>query len=347
MSSYKLTTLTVLPIPVHLLAEGQPLPFVFDDFSLALRLGVRCKTLWYCIRCKEKLYSKFTIPKANGTRRPIHHPRRVLKWVQKRIASVILKPLPVLDCVGAYVPGRGCRDSAEQHTQKGVLVKIDLANFFPSHTRARVRNFFHDLGYSHWVSGLLGDLTTVVDAGRHFVPQGSPASPMLCNHIAQRYFDVPLLRALQGTGWTYTRYSDDLTFSHPADQSTAEIEQLIALVRQHAYDARYRINWSKLRVQRRTTRQQVLGMVVNVHPNIPRDVYKRYRAIITNCFNYGFLPNALWYGGDFIEAPQAFASHLHGKVSYFKSINPNKGEKLTLLLREAIEKHRDETFDIP
>jgi hypothetical protein len=126
-----------------------------------------------------------------------------------------------------------------------------------------------------------------------------------------------------------------------------EIERLVALVREHAYAAHYRINWPKLRIQRRTTRQQVLGMVVNQHPNIPRDVYKRYRAIITNCLNYGFLPNALWYGGDFIEAPQAFASHLQGKVSYFKSINPVKGEKLVTLLHEAIEKHRDEKFDIP
>lgn len=327
------------------MSADQPLPFILDDFSLALYLGVRCKTLWYCVTAKKDLYSTFTIAKANGKRRPIHHPKRILKYIQRRISQVILSRLPVLPCVGAYVKGKSCRDSAEQHVQKNVLIKLDLQDFFPSHTRTRVRNFFKDLGYSHWVAGLIADLCTVHENGRHFVPQGSPASPSLCNHIAQRYLDTPLLAALEGSGWTYTRYSDDLALSHADAVTRSEVDALIARVDALAKGAGYRINWKKLRIQRPPTRQKMLGMVVNQHPNIPRDVYRRYRNIIFNCLEYGFFPNALRYGGEFIDAPQAFASHLKGKVSYFQSINPVHGAQLAEVLQRAIERHQNESFE--
>ena len=120
MSSYKQTTLTTIEIPQPP-SEG---PLIIDDFALALTLGIRCKTLWYCIDRKQHLYKRFTIPKKNGKKRVIFNPQPVLKHVQKRINDVLLKQFAVQDCVGAYVEGRSCRDSAVRHAGHKVRVAI-------------------------------------------------------------------------------------------------------------------------------------------------------------------------------------------------------------------------------
>lgn len=351
MSSYKTTTLSKIPIPEPL--AHPDLPFIVDDFSLALHLGVRCKTLWYCITGGRRLYHRFTIKKSSGKPRYIYNPNNVLKFLQRRLDKVVLSKLPLLDCVGAYVEGKSCRDSAVQHVQKGVVVKIDLADFFPSHTRARVRRFFRDvLGYSHFVAGLMASLCTVKEEVRNrngekkvrtIVPQGSPVSPRLCNLIAQHMLDTPLLAVLeQGGGWAYTRYSDDLVLSHPGDVQNKDVDALVKLVIEHVHRAGYRINPDKLRIQRRWHRQKMLGMVVNEHPNIPRDVYRRYRAIVHNCLREGFTVNALRYGDEYADTPGSFVSHLQGKFSYFHSVNPVRAARLSETLKRAVQEHTDE-----
>lgn len=361
MSSYKTTTLTRIPVPDPL--AHPDLPFIIDDFSLALHLGVRCKTLWYCIEGlnymlgpryqNTRMYKKFTIKKSSGKPRYIYNPNNVLKFIQRRLDKYILGKLPLLDCVGAYVAGKSCRDSAAQHVQKGVLVKIDLADFFPSHSRARVRRFLRDvLGYSHFVAGLMATLCTVKesirtksgkDKVRTLVPQGSPVSPRLCNLIAQSALDAPLLAVLEhGGGWSYTRYSDDLVLSHPEDVQNKDVDALVKLVIDHVHRAGYRINPDKLRIQRRWHRQKMLGMVVNQHPNIPRNVYRKYRAVVHNCLRQGFTVNALRYGDAYADTPGTFLTHLQGKISYFHSVNAERATVLSDVLKQAVERHTDE-----
>jgi RNA-directed DNA polymerase len=356
VSSYKKTVLTTLELPP---AARDDVPFIIDDYALALYLGVRCKTLWYLIGQKAYMYKRFTIPKSDGRVRVIYSPKDRLKHVQRRIDQRILRKLPVLECVGAYVEGRSCRDSAARHTGHHVRIAMDLKDFFPSHTRAQIRHFFKEtVGYSHFVAGLLADICTVQERRapfrtmsepditaddakfKHFVPQGSPASPMLCNLVAQERLDRPVLEALNGTGWVYTRYSDDLSISHPERKTRKEVDAIIELMRKLITNAGYRTNPKKLKIQRCWRRQRMLGMVVNSdHPNIPVDVYRRYRAIIHNCLLRGFEENAVRYGFDPVEG---FASHLRGKVAYFMQTNPQRAVHLHDELMAALVRHEPE-----
>lgn len=335
MSCYRTTQLSTIDASVDPRPE---LPLVIDDFTLALRLGITCKGLWWRIKYKRALYKTFTIPKANGKARIIMNPADPLKCVQRRIDALFLKPLPLLDCVGAYVVGKSCLDSAKRHVNHDVRIGMDLKNFFPSHSRARVRHYFIQYaGYNHFVASLLADLCTAHMGKRHAVPQGSPLSPSLCNLIAQETLDKPLLKTLESTGWVYTRYSDDLTLSHP-DLKTSQytITDIVTLVTQHALAAGYRINKRKLKVQKRHHRQEMLGIVINEHPNINRQTYRRYRAILTNCIRDGFEVNALRYGWD---PPETFIDHLQGKCSYFNSVNVSKAQQLLTLLNKAKQKY--------
>lgn len=323
MSSYKKTEFIEFQLPP---APRDNLPFILDDYALAMRLGVRCRTLWLCIVRKRKRYSIFTIPKANGKKRLIHNPDRVMKYIQRMIMRRILSKMPLLDCVGAYVPGKNCKDAASRHVGHAVRVGMDLHDFFPSHTRGRVRWFFHNhCGYSQYVSGLLGDLCTAPFGPKDKVPQGSPASPSLCNVMAQEALDKPILEHLKDTGWVYTRYSDDLTFSHPEDKSRAEVDKLIKDIQRLIVAGGYRTNKRKTKVQRRWRRQKMLGMVINEKTSIPKDIYRRYRAILHNCAQTGFATNAARYGWN---GEGSFQEHLLGKVSYFVSIDPERGKKL-------------------
>jgi RNA-directed DNA polymerase len=350
MSSYKRTTLTRLEVPPTIPPEA---PFVIDDFALALTLGVRCKTLWYCISRKAHLYKRFTIPKKSGKKRIIFNPRPVLKHLQQRLNETVLKQVTTLDCVGAYVVGKSCRDSAMRHAGHKIRIAMDLKDFFPSHSRARVRHYFKEvIGYSHQVAGLIADLCTAPEKiegpkphVKHIVPQGSPASPTLCNLIAQEYLDKPVLAALEGSGWVYTRYSDDISLSHPEVQGREEVDALIELMRKLILGAGYRTNKEKTKVQRHYRRQQMLGMVINSdHPNIPADIYRRYRAILHNCVRDGFECNAVRYG---FEPVEGFLAHLQGKIAYFGQVNPAKAGKLKSCLAEAIAIHGEDITDDP
>jgi len=354
MSSYKKTDLTEIPLIPRLPPE---LPYAIDDFSLAMHLGVKCRTLWYVITNKRRMYRYFTLPKSSGGVRQIFNPHKNLKYLQKQLDQRLLKLMPTQDCVGAYVLGKSCRDSAQRHAGHKVRIAMDLRDFFPSHSRAMVRHFFQWVGYPHVVSGLLADLCTAqqwvtpvhpvpgAKAGywRHFVPQGSPASPTLCNLIAQESLDNPVLRMIEGSGWVYTRYSDDLTLSHPEDKPHTDVNTLVTRMTELIQAAGYRTNRRKLKIQRHHHQQCMLGMVINTHPNIPREVYRRYRAIIKNCYEQGFEINALRYG---FEPPQAFADHLRGKVSYFNSVNPERAATLMTILNQASQRHTTE-FDNP
>ena len=337
MSSYKATSILYIDTPADGSHITQPFPWVFDDFSLALQLGIRCKTLWYCVQTKDHMYKRFTIPKRTGGRRVIHAPEPAIKYIQKRIHEVLLKPYPLLDCVGAYVEGRSCLDSAKVHVGQGVRIGMDLKNFFPSHSRAHVRRFFKEYyGYNHFVASLLADLCTVHEGSRHYTPQGSPASPMLCNVMAQESLDREILAKLCPYGWAYTRYSDDVSLSHPDDLPSKEVNRAIKMVGKIAQNCGYRVNLKKTKVQRRWRQQKMLGMVINVKPNIARTTYRRYRAILHNCLHQGnsvgegVLINALRSQWD---PPESFISHLEGKVSYFASVSDVRGAKLKSMLQ--------------
>jgi RNA-directed DNA polymerase len=136
------------------------------------------------------------------------------------------------------------------------LVKMDVRHFFESIREPRVYQVFSGLGYGALVSFELSRLCTRLsqqhtakpatsDEGESSIPykrapeghlpQGAPTSPMLAN-LAVRQLDDILHEIGQRTGWTYSRYADDLAFStnDPSTRGRAmEISKLAerALVR--------------------------------------------------------------------------------------------------------------------
>lgn len=89
------------------------------------------------------------------------------------------------------------------------------------------------------------------------LPQGAPSSPNLSNAI-YRSFDEDVGSYSSRNGWRYTRYADDLTFSGSGNQYN-----LISDVEEFLNKEGLELNYKKIRVMRRSSRQISCGVVLN------------------------------------------------------------------------------------
>ena len=222
----------------------------------------------------------------------------------------------------------------------GVKIHMDLKDFFGSTRRSWIRQYFHEVvGYNHYVSGLLAQILTtdlVDEKTKHVhagVPQGAKTSGDICNLVADWKIDQAILAALPE--WVYSRYADDIYLTHPKNLPPAEVDKVIHEVERLINNSGYRLNRRKLHVQRPHRQQRVLGIVVNKKANMPKQEYRRMRAILTNCIDHGF-------EAEFKRAKKDSAGQmmtwLSGKVSYYQMIAPNKGNRLRAMLDVAKKK---------
>src|SRR5262249_9347798 len=218
--------------------------------------------------------------------RAIWAPMPLLKAAQHWILHNIAEKLPVHGAVHGFLPGRSTLSNAAAHTDPRIVLKMDVKDFFPTVTLARVKGIFRKAGYREQVATLLALLCTesprevveregqtyYVSLGPRCLPQGAPTSPALTNTLCLR-LDRRLSGLAARLGWRYTRYADDLTFSLPAGHPGGpKTGALMGLVKRVVEAEGFRLHPDKTRVHRRGGRQQVTGLVVNGGgpPRVPR-----------------------------------------------------------------------------
>lgn len=285
-------------------------------------------------------------PKASGSARLVEAPKPRLKAIQRRLLDTVLAPIPAHDAAHGFRPGRSVRTFAAPHAGRRVVLKLDLRDFFPTVTDARVVAVFLTAGYPEPVSRLLAGLCTnrvpaavwrvpgAPAAGpdtwrsrrlylQPHLPQGAPTSPALANLCAHR-LDLRLTGLAAAAGATYTRYADDLVFS-----GGPELERSVGRFAVHAgataIEEEFAVHDRKTRVMRRGVRQRVAGVVVNAHPNVARDEYDRLKAVLHNCARLG--PSSQNRDGH-----DDFRAHLTGRVAHVSMLNPVRGRKLREML---------------
>ena len=130
----------------------------------------------------------------------------------------------------------------------------------------------------------------------HVLPQGSPCSPVISNLIGN-ILDVRLAKLASDNGCTYSRYADDLTFStnkqiFPPDiarlvQGQAHMWELGDKLQDIIARTGFTVNPAKTRMEYRTSRQDVTGLVVNAKVNIRSDYRRRVRSMCHRLFMTG------------------------------------------------------------
>lgn len=287
-------------------------------------------------------YRYRALTKNDGGLRLIEAPKRRLKELQRMVLREILANIPPHRAAHGFVPSRSIQTFAAPHVGRDVVLRMDLKDFFPGISAARVEAFFRTAGYPGTVAALLrGICTNAVPnsywrhAGSAFsferirdareiyspphLPQGAPSSPALTN-ICMHRVDCRLAGLAHAAGSQYTRYVDDLAFSGGKDfaQSVERFAvHAAAILLQEGFVVHHR----KTRVMRQGVRQHLAGLVVNVHPNIARRDFDELKAILSNCVRHD--PESQ------NRASHAhFRAHLEGRISFVAMINPAKGARL-------------------
>ena len=301
----------------NLLEKGYPV--IFTVTNLAVFFNLSTKGLHF-LSNSDKCYSTFCIPKPNGSQREINAPIPKLMWIQRWILENILQKISVSDANTAYTPGSSIIKNAIPHVGAKVVIKMDIESFFPSISFERVMSVYLEIGYVYSVALLL----TKLSCHKGKLPQGAPTSPMLANIICRR-LDLRLGNLAKKLGFQYTRYADDLTFS--GNGMTDGLEKSVKKIVQ---SEGFSLSLKKTKVMRRNTSQRVTGLVINDKPNIPREYYRRIRAIIHNCIKDGVHKQNL-EGDD--EA--VFKQRLYGYAYYIHSVNQKLGNNLLQLLEHV------------
>lgn len=238
-------------------------------------------------------YARFTVPKRRGGLRPLEAPNEKLKALQRTVLHRLLNALPTHPAATGFTRGKSIVDNARPHAARGVVINLDLADFFPSITAERVEALFRSLGWDAAASTILTRICT--SDGR--LPQGAPTSPALSNLICKK-LDARLAALVKRYGGVYTRYADDLTVSFPAMGRNKRLRprprgrpplgrpeqivgrQVLTWLRAIIESEGFRIQMKKkVRVLRPHQRQTATGLVLNQQVNLPRTTRRLIRAL--------------------------------------------------------------------
>ena len=276
-------------------------------------------------------YHRFLIPKRTGAPRLIASPKPELREAQGWVKREILSKLePELEAK-AFKKETNIKDNAQIHSGKGLVIRVDLSDFFFSITFPRVRGFFISLGYNPGISTVPALLCTESDRtkvtyknedwfiaqGDRRLPQGACTSPALSNLIARR-LDRRIRNYLASMDeeWSYTRYADDLAISH--SKSDAEVKKVLKALQKIVPDEGFSINEKKTAIMRSPHRQMITGLILNdQEPRIPRPYLKKVRAMVHQAdqlYKRGAIPENLY--------------EIKGKLSFIKMIMPQHVEKI-------------------
>src|SRR5262249_54344595 len=133
-----------------------------EDVAAALGISVKTLRHFSIHRDAERVvhYTSFAIPKRSGGERLIMAPKRRLKALERKLVERLVRRLAGSEQAHGFRAGRSVRTGAERHVGRRVLLQMDLKDFFPSVTFARVRGLLIALGYGYPVATTLAVLMT-------------------------------------------------------------------------------------------------------------------------------------------------------------------------------------------
>jgi retron-type reverse transcriptase len=305
--------------------------------DLLKAIGFRESDLWLTSRpagARGSFYVEFKIPKRNGFR-TLAAPRPRLKGAQRLLLDSFFNALPLHPAAHGFRPNRSIITNAKPHVGAGLVVKMDLQDFFPSVHYRRVEGLMWKLGHTREVARALARLTTYhskLPNGRSVqpgvLPQGAPTSPVIANLISKG-LDGRLTGLAKKWGAQYTRYADDLTFSFK-ERHPPKLERFLWWVNAICQQEGFIENASKRRLLRSGSRQSVTGLVVNEKVSVPRHVRRRFKAILHNVKKNGLAAEA--------RGRKDFAQWFRGMAAYLAMVHPEQGKKWLTEVRAILKK---------
>lgn len=261
-----------------------------------------------CWPITDKHYRPFTIKKRNGTERELVTVDKNLQEIQSNLLIYLGNHHEVSKYAHGFVAkdleskpsnknkkesladrlrNKGVITNALPHTNKKVVISLDLKDFFPSITFPRVMGLLKTkaFNYSNKEAAILATLICLpksIDSKRG-LPQGAPTSPIISNLLCKK-LDCQLGKIAGKYDLTYTRYADDLTFS-TNNLKRISANEIISRVTDCVKRNGFVINNPKTKIMYSNQRQMVTGIVVNDGLNLPKNEVDAIRATLHNLEN--------------------------------------------------------------
>ncbi|WP_392564400.1 reverse transcriptase domain-containing protein [Orbus wheelerorum] len=283
----------------------------------------------------DSYYNSFTIAKKNGGTRLISAPKKSLKIIQSRIKILLDYYYRPKRAAHGFIISKGIKTNAEQHVKRKYVLTIDLENFFSTITFPRVYGMFKSapFNFNNKVAAILAQACVY----KNQLPQGAPTSPVISNIIAAT-LDKKLSFLAKKHGITYTRYADDITFSFNQPPHPALVENLDNglykignNLNEIVESCGFLINKQKFRLQKKSQRQEVTGLIVNKKVNVNRNYLRITRSMIhkwckdKNKASEEFVkvnnPNIKI--SNLNQKVDIFRNHIYGRLSFIRMIRGN------------------------
>lgn len=306
---------------------------LIDGWGLCEPLSGRRILRFVTKKSRQEGYIDFTIPKKSGGVRKISAPVKPLKDIQYAINILLQAIFTPSDSAMGFVTGRNVRDNAMIHIGQTCIFNIDIENFFPSITKIMVRKALQrELGdtlTSNDVINIICSLCTVPNNdGIEVLPQGAPSSPILSN-IVLKILDNEMSVLAERAGYRYSRYADDMTFSHskPIRRMNRYWEsRVFNIVERYGL----KVNDSKTKTYVRGIRQEVTGVIVSDKLNVSRQYVKQLRVLLHLWEKYGYEQAQTIFSRDFCKGVNKnLCNVIEGKINYLEIIFGTKTEKFS------------------
>ena len=306
----------------------------YKEFLLSLNL-FKCeekdkylKTLYSISNNVENNYDVYKIKKRNGKFRTIHKPNKLLKTIQKNILSNILNNKKISKYARAYHRKISLKDNAKEHVNKKIVLKLDIKDFFESISFLDIYNSAFPIEYFPKPVGiLLTYLCTYYD----YLPQGAPTSAYISN-LVMKDFDEKIGYFCDSNNISYTRYSDDMTFSGDFNPGI-----IISRVRKMLRKLNLELNDNKTCIITNSQKQSVTGIVVNEKMQVSVEYRKKIRQEIYYIKKYG-ITSHLEFRNIKMEKVE-YIKKLYGKILYVLQINNE--DKEFLKYKKFIENYQN------
>lgn len=300
--------------------------FIQDKYQLANALGgTSFKELFKVLKETEQYYQRLRIKRKNGKSRIVYKVKSPLKSYQYFINRNILQKYEISKYATAYYKGASIKKNAELHCRKKYLLKMDLSDFFGHITEDMVRScVFNKNHFPLFICYVLTRLCTY----KGFIVQGAVTSPAISN-VVMKHFDDVMGEWCSKQGISFSRYSDDITFS-----SDKKLYSAYCKAKSLLKDMGFEINEAKTKYITNASRQTVNGIVVNEVPRVDRNYRRKLRQEIYYALKYspldcqihcGELEKVEEDGQLYIccnKTEAAYVQSILGRISWVLQINP-------------------------
>jgi RNA-directed DNA polymerase len=284
-------------------------PVIFDAEHLARRMGIPGALIRSIVAKQSEFYRSFSIPKRSGGTRIIRAPFPAPLQAQRWILRHILSRIEPSRWAHGFVTNRSIVTNALEHIAGNSILRMDIADFFPSIKIGRVITIFQNAGYSSGVSYSLASICTLENS----LPQGAATSPAIANLIA-RFLDRRLASLAVRCDLRYSRYADDMIFS--GSRISGSLPRLVGrIVKSEGFE----VNEKKTLLARNAQKRIVTGIAVsNGKTRLPRDKRRALRASVHRVL--AVPPTELDASRRLLDAQ--YLQRLLGSVAHWKNVEP-------------------------